>query len=174
MIRQYSEKDFDGIVKLIQSIQDTDCWPLVYPNGWDIKKIKEEFEPMDNYQDSLFLVSESDGALTGLIAGHDLASFIRDEIPHLKNKFEEQDLVNPNVFYKRDIMIHPEYQRGFVGFRLVKELQNHASNRNYTRLVTRTPPLNLRGINFFEKLGYVPIFTDNNPERIYFKKTCKF
>ena len=167
-IRQYSEKDFDGIVQLIQSIQKTDCWPIVYPSGWDEKRIKEEFEPMRNYHDPLFLVSESEEGITGLIAGHDLKSFIIDEVPHLDHKFREFNSICNAVFYQRDIMIHPAHQKGFSGLRLFQALRRHALSIGYDQVVTRTPPENLRGINFFEKLGYVPIFSDNNPKRIYF------
>lgn len=167
-IRPYSEKDFDGIVQLVQNLQKTDCWPIVYPEGWNEKRIKEEFEPMHHYRDSLFLVSESEEGITGLIAGHSLKFFISEEVPHLEDKFREFNSTCNTVFYQRDIMIHPAHQRGLTGFRLFKALMHHAVSSVYSQIVTRTPPQNLRGINFFERLGYVPIFSDNNPERIYF------
>ena len=168
IIRPYSEDDFRGIVALVHSIQDTESWPIVYPGGWDKERIKQEFDPMKEYKDSLFLVSESQGIITGLIAGHDLEPFISNEMLHLTNKFKELGLTNSKFFYQRDIMIHKDFQRGFLGFRLFNELKKHAIEKGYNKLVTRAPPLNKRGIDFFVRVGYTEIFKDDNPKRVYF------
>lgn len=167
MIRPYTFKDFNGIKKVIDSVIKNECWPHYYPNGWDEERIKQEFNPMYNYNDSIFLVSDNE-KITGLIAGHDLGSFIDNEIPHLRDRFDELGLYRSKVFYQRDIIIHKDHQRGTLGLKLFKIIQRHALRRGYIKLVTRTPLLNLRGRKFFEKLGYQEIFEDDNPERVYF------
>lgn len=167
MIRPYTFKDFAGIKEVIDSVIKGECWPHYYPDGWNEERIKQEFNPIYNYNDSIFLVSNNE-KITGLIAGHDLDSFIDNEIPHLKEKFKNLELYNDKVFYQRDIIIHNTYQRGILGLELFKLMQRHALRRNYTGLVTRTPLLNIRGRKFFEKIGYIEIFEDNNPERVYF------
>ena len=116
----------------------------------------------------MFLVSETDKQITGLIAGHDLNPFIETEIPHLRPRFNEFGLCGSRVFYQRDIIIYPANQRGFLGLRLFRDLRKHASETGYKKIVTRTPPLNSRGIRFFTKLGYIKLFEDSNPERVYF------
>jgi len=167
LIRPYSEGDFEGIKKVIQNIQSEECWPHYYPNGWDEERIRQEFNPVLNYKHPLFLVSEENHEITGLIAGHDLESFVDNEISHLKNKFHEFDLLS-ETFYQRDIIVDKKHQRGTLGLRLFRELQKHASESGYSKLVTRTPPLNVRGRTFFNKIGYEEIFEDDNPSRIYF------
>jgi len=98
-----------------------------------------------------------------------LDSFIDNEIPHLRDKFDELGLYRSKVFYQRDIIIHKAHQRGVLGLKLFRNMQRHAIRRNYTKLVTRTPLLNFRGRKFFEKIGYKEIFEDNNPEGVYFE-----
>jgi GNAT superfamily N-acetyltransferase len=165
-LRPYNpKKDFEGVKEVIQSAQTKECWPYYYPNGWDDKRIWQEFDPVENYRHSIFLVSEENGKITGLIAGHDLNSFINNEVPHLRSRFNQGFR---DAFYQRDIIIHPDFQNRVVGFRLFRAMQKHAKKKGYIRLVTRTPPRNERGINFFERLGFFEIFRNRNPERIYF------
>lgn len=170
MIRKYDEKDFEGIIKIIQSNQNDECWLNYYPNGWEVNKIKEEFEPLNRYNNPIFLVSEINKELTGLIAGHDLEPFIENEIPHLKDLFDEFKLSGNSSFYQRDLIVHKNNQKGTSAIRLFNALREHAIKNNKANIVTRTPSLNLEGIDFFEKLGYKEIFRDKNPERIYFAK----
>ena len=167
-IRAYEPEDFEGIAKVIASTQVINCWPKVFPNGWSRERIEEEFAPVINrdYANSVFLVAEQNGELVGLIAGHDLVHFIENEIPHLKEQLAQ---LLPS-YYQRDIIITPEAQRGTLGLRLFKALKERAKKLGYSRLITRTPLQNKRGKRFFERLGYVEILQDNNPERIYFSK----
>ena len=165
IIRNCQGEDFSGIVRVIQNAKITDCWPEVYPEGWNEERIKEEFAPLKSYEDSVFLVSEEQGRVTGLIAGHSLEPFLKFEIPHLKDAMPR---FLP-AFYQRDIIIEPKSQKGSVGIRLFRELAEKAKEAGYKRLVTRTPPQNTRGVRFFKKLGYREILRDNNPERIYFE-----
>ena len=167
-IRPYTKEDLKEIVRVINSILTEECWPHYYPNKWDEERVRSEFRPMNGYKDPMFLVSEADGQITGLIAGHDLDSFIETEIPHLRPRINEFGLCGSRAFYQRDIIIDPANQRGFLGLRLFLDLRKHASETGYKKLVTRTPPLNSRGIRFFTKLGYVKLFEDANPERVYF------
>ncbi|MCK5630140.1 MAG: hypothetical protein KAI26_05965 [Nanoarchaeota archaeon] len=173
IIRSYTESDFEGIKQVIHSVQTEECWPFYYPNGWDNRKILSEFNPLKNCRDSIFLVSEAEGQITGLIAGHDLDSFIEQEIPHLRAQFDELGIYQTKAFYQRDIILHKIHQRGTLGLRLFRDLQKHASETGYSTLVTRTPPLNSRGITFFSKLGYQEICEDSNPERVYFMMSLK-
>jgi len=168
LIRSYTENDFEGIVRVIHSCQTEECWPHYYPNGWDEDRIRAEFRPMKEYRNPVFLVSESDNKVTGLIAGHDSNSFVDNEIPHLKEKFAERGLYSDSVFYQREIIITRDHQKGTVGLRLFRAMKQLATEKGYLRLVTRTPPLNLRGRTFFAKLGYKEIFEDDKPERVYF------
>lgn len=166
IIRPYTEKDFEGIKKVIQSAQTEKCWALHYfPEGWDDERIRKEFDPMKDYKDPLFLVSEEDSTITGLIAGHDLESFVDNEISYLRSAFREE-LENSKIYYQRDLIVHKDWQRGFLGFKLFKKLVEHAENFGYELLFTRTPTLNLRGVRFFEGMGYKEIFRANG--RIYF------
>lgn len=167
-IRAYEEKDFPGIVEVIRETQVIDCWPKVFPNGWDEKRVREEFSPLMGYKDSLFLVAE-DNDVVGLIAAHSLIPFVQLEIPHLQKKF-----VNlPLSYYQRDLILAPRVQRGFLGLRLFNEMRRFAVDKGYKTLVTRTPPLNLRGMAFFDRIGYREIFRDNSPERVYFQMELK-
>ena len=109
IIRPYTEADFEGIKRVIHSIQTEECWPHYYPKGENSTKIRNEFEPMRSYKDSIFLVSEAKGQITGLIAGHDLDSFIEHEIPHLKTQLDEQGLYKSNTFFQQNIIIHKSY-----------------------------------------------------------------
>ncbi len=168
IIRPYTEADFQGIAKVIHICQTEECWPHYYPNGWNDKKIRSEFSPLKCYKHPIFLVSEAKGEVTGLIAGHDLDLFIDFEIPHLKRRFDELGLYNANAFYQRDIIIAKAHQKGTLGLRLFRAMQQHASETGHSRLVTRTPPLNSRGRTFFGKLGCKEIFEDDKPERVYF------
>jgi len=165
-VREYRESDFPEIVRVIQATDETDCWPQIFPEGWSEERIREEFDPMKNYRGSCFLVSEVNGKLIGLIAGHDLASFVEVEIPHLKQRF--QDLGLFGAYYQRDLIIHPDWQRGLVGIKLFRALKKQAKQKGYDKLTTRTPPLNSRGIKFFLGVGYQELFRDNSPERVYF------
>ena len=101
VIRQYTKKDFKGLTKVIKSVQSEECWPHYYPNGWNKARIQEEFKPLNNYIDPIFLVSDLGGQITGLIAGHDLDSFIDCELPHLKNRFNDLNLFKKRSFYQR-------------------------------------------------------------------------
>ena len=165
-VRAYSQEDFPEIVRVIQATDKTGCWPLVFPEGWSEERIIEEFEPMKNYKDSCFLVSEVNGEITGLIAGHDLRSFAKAEVPHLTERFQQLGLLDS--YYQRDLIVHPNWQRRFGGVRLSRKLFEQAKQKGYDTLVTRTPPLNIRGIHFFRGIRYQELFEDNNPGRVYF------
>jgi len=170
IIREYKESDFPEIMRVIQATDKTDCWPKVFPYGWSEGRIREEFAPMKDYKDSCFFISEDNGRLTGLIAGHELLSFVENEVPHLRERFQED--INLD-YYQRDIIVHPNFQRGWVGLKLFRKMVEYAKAREYKRVVTRTPPLNSRGIKFFFGVGYRELFRDNNPERIYFWRDLK-
>lgn len=170
-IRPYEDTDFKGIVDVVQAIQITDCWPKVYPEGWDENRIKFEFEPIKDYHNPLFLVSEQGKRITGLIAGHSLGDFIIKEVKHLSDEFFNRQIKLKEIpFYQRDILVHPDFQNGFVGLRLFKAMEKFAKEKEYNTLITRTPPENEKGIEFFKKIGYKEIFKDSTPSRIYFKK----
>ena len=168
-IRSYKEKDFQEIVDVIQATQITDCWPKVYPEGWNESRINFEFDPIKDYHNPLFLVSEQEGIITGLIAGHGLGDFITYEVKHLSDEFNRQIKLGEIPYYQRDLIIHPNFQRVFTGLRLFKDMKKFAKEKEYNILITRTPPENTKGIKFFKRLGYQEIFRDSNPKRIYFK-----
>ena len=167
IIRDYKEKDFKKVVQLIQNIQETDCWPEVYPMGWSEKKVKNEFAPIAKYQSPLFLIAEENNKLVGLIAGHEFMEFAQHELPHIENKFATYGIFH---YYQRDIIIHPNFQGRTTAPRLNKKLESHAKNCGYHKIITRTPPQNQKGIKFFNRLGYKESLRDTNPERIYFIK----
>jgi len=171
IIRPYEKKDFKGIVEVIHAVQKIDCWPEIYPKGWSVGRIRQEFSPIKDYWSSCFLVAEDNKKIAGLIAGHGLWMFVRKEIPHLKRKFGRYTSEDGFYYYQRDLIIHPDAQRRRLGHRLVKEFMKRAEGCN--KVFTRTPPQNRRGIEFFEKIGYRRIFRDNNPERVYFMTRVK-
>lgn len=168
IIRPYAEEDFEGIKEVIHSVQSSECWPHYYPKGWGSGRIKVELEPMQEYKDPAIFVSEVKGRITGFISGHDLESFIEDEIPHLKSEFAKHGFVRHDVFYQRNLIIHSEHQKGFAGWRLFVNLYEHAIDKGYDGIVVRTPPLNKKGIEFFKRLDYRELFSDDDPDRIYF------
>ena len=170
MIRPYEGSDFEGIKQVINSVAAIPPWPHYYPGGWSDAKIKQEFEPLAMHRDPLFLVSEEDGKITGLVAGHDFVSFVDNEISHLRQRFMGVNLMDVAAFYLRDIIVHATHQRSIVASKLEKQLKAHALRNGYKRVVTRTPPLNTMGVRFFSGIGYEQLFEDSNPERIYFVK----
>ena len=107
VIRPYESKDFEGIVDVIKATQMIDCWSKVYPEGWNEERIKFEFDPIKNYHNPLFLVSEQEGKIAGLIAGHGLGDFITYETKHLSDEFNRQIKLGEIPFYQRDILLPP-------------------------------------------------------------------
>jgi GNAT superfamily N-acetyltransferase len=168
-IRDYGEGDFDGIRKVVDRVDQTYVWPVCHPKGWDEARIREEFDPIWGYKDPLFLVAEYRSQIVGLIAGHDLVTFIEQEIPHLKDQFLARNQFNKGVYYQRDIIVTPESWGKEVAFSLFDGLRRKTVRRGYKKIVTRTFPINERGVRFFERLGFQSMFTDDNPERVYFE-----
>ena len=171
IIRNYSDSDFSGVVKVIRAVQVLGCWPEVFPGGWNEERIKKEFAPLKRAGDSLFLVAEASEGVVGLIAGQNLRQFIDDDVPHLIWGFESRRL--SDAYYQRDIIVSPQFQRSGIGLRLFNAMKKFALERGFESLVTRTPPQNVEGISFFKKMGYTELFRDNNPERVYFSRELK-
>ncbi len=172
-IRKYDPKDYPRIKKIIDSVNKIECWPFYHPDGWDAQRTAEEFLSLQEYKDSIFLVAEEDGEIVGLIAGHNLASFVRREVSHLEEAFVKQGLMNGAAYYERDILVDPKHHQKGIGKLLLEKLQAHAQERGYTKLVTRTPPLNDRGQKFFERMRFQEILRDDNPPRIYLCKSIR-
>ena len=174
-IRPYKESDFDEIVRIIEAAQIIDCWPKVFPEGWSGERIRDEITPKNPkypIRNLVFNVAEINGGARGFIIGQDLASFIKNEAPQLSEEFSRRGLLSPEIFdssfYQRDLIIHPDNQKGLTGLRLFQTLKKYATSNGFAKLVTRTPPQNKRGMQFFKGLGYYDLFKDNNPKRKYF------
>jgi len=102
-IRPYVPEDFEGIHKVIDSINPTGCWPLYFPDGWDAERVRKEFAPISGYRDPLFLVVEEDTEIIGLTVGHDLDSFFENEVPHIPS-------LGSDHFYQRNVIVHRNHQ----------------------------------------------------------------
>lgn len=168
-IREYVLDDLDGVQELVAEVNLTTVWPKHHPGGWDKERVEAEFQ-LDQYKDPLFLVALFERRIVGLVAGHDLDSFVAIDIPHISSKFPSS-MNLPTVYYQRDILCLPDFQGRGIATILMKNLENHAIRREYATLITRTVPDNSVGKNVFHRRGFSTLFEDDNPLRIYFSKT---
>ncbi len=169
IIRNYKSRDFKDIKEIIDEVNKVECWPFYHPNGWNEERINEEFSPLDKYKDSIFFVVENEGKVVGLIVGHKFSPFLKSEINHLEEFFKEL-ISKENIYYERDILVNPKYYNKGVGSLLFEKLKIYAKDKGYKKLITRTPPLNQRGRNFFQKQGFKEILNDDKPPRVYLIK----
>jgi GNAT superfamily N-acetyltransferase len=168
-IRKYVLDDLDRVQELVAAVNLTTVWPKHHPCGWNKKRVEAEFQ-LNQYEDPLLLVALFKNRIVGIVAGHDLNSFVAIDIPHISSKFPSS-MNLPTAYYQRDILCHPDFQGQGIATILMEKLETHAIRREYATLITRTVPDNSVGKNVFHRKGFSTLFEDDNPPRIYFSKT---
>ncbi|MFJ9031676.1 GNAT family N-acetyltransferase [Streptomyces sp. NPDC102274] len=173
-IRPYIESDFSGVHAAFNSLghdpSTLELWRRYFPAGWSEEGVRDELSALSVSRDPVNLVAIHEERVVGLIAGHDLKTQARLQLPHLAALFEQRPGTD-GAFYQRDIVLRPDFQIRNTALALSDALLRHAKERGYTSIVTRTPPLNSTGIHFFLKQGYEEIFRDRRPDRVYFLKS---
>lgn len=163
MIREYRDDDFSQVFDVFKSLESSPPWPEYFPNGWQNETLENEVSTIRKYGGGRMYVSIKNNTVCGFVGMHVLTDFVTNEISHLQTKLSKVK----DAYYLRNIVVHKDFQGGSHALRLCRTFQQEAMRSNYSHLVTRTPPKNNKGINFFQTVGFKQLFADDFPQRVY-------
>jgi ribosomal protein S18 acetylase RimI-like enzyme len=144
LIRKISEKDYDGIKKLVLQVHKLhleNC-PDVYNDVDSFNKAYFDFLLKD--EKTIALVSEKDTGIIGIC------------IATLRNPSENSILKVQNVAFVEDLCVDEHYRKMGIGRALLEEMECQSKARGADVMELTVWSFNENAVNFYKTLGMSP------------------
>jgi len=133
-IRQMEIDDVSAVYHLGEELFTSEDFPILY-RTWDAYEVADYFTSDPDY----CLVAETDGKIVGFI---------------LANTIEKEGTAWKKYGYVSWIGVNPEYQRGNLGQRLYRRLEDRLEEDGVRMVIADTDADNEKAIGFFKALGF--------------------
>ena len=147
-IRKLERKDNKHFAKLI--VQDLTNYQEFIEKGWSLKEINNQFNKTSNLSYGIF-----DNNL--------MLCFIFGDLINIEKNSEYEILL---------IYVAKHFRNKGLGSKLIKKIEENCNN--LTKIHLEVSEINLKGMSFYQKMGFKKIYTRKNYYSDQDKKTDAF